>query len=97
MDKWTGKCVGSNFVAKPIENVQITDGGINLTTVLDKENRFGKGIVISIGENAPLDPEGNPYVKAGDTILYDRNKITPYIEETIEYVAGYYDSIFKVF
>jgi co-chaperonin GroES (HSP10) len=97
MSKWQGKCIGSNVVVEPIENIQISKGGIDLTNAIDKNQRYGKGIVISIGENAPKDENGQSYVKAGDTILYDRNKATPYSEDAVEYVALYYESIFKVF
>jgi co-chaperonin GroES (HSP10) len=96
MSKWTGYCIGSNVVVEPIENKQISEGGLDFTETIDKNQRYGKGIVVSIGEDAPLDKNGDPYVKEGDTILYDKNKSSKYTEGTIEYVALYYRDIFKV-
>lgn len=92
-----GQCLGSNVIVEPIENVQLSEGGIDLTHVIDKNQKWGKGIVVSIGERVPLDKEGNPYIKIGDTVLFDKNKASEYVEETIEYKAMYYDDIFKKF
>jgi co-chaperonin GroES (HSP10) len=92
-----GQCLGSNVIVEPIENVQLSKGGVDLTHLIDKNQKWGKGIVISIGEKVPLDKEGIPYIQIGDTVLFDRNKATDYVEETTEYKAMYYDDIFKKF
>lgn len=97
MSKWTGHCIGSNVVVEPIENKQISEGGLDFTDAVDKNQRYGKGIVISIGEHAPVNKKGIPYVKVGDTVLFDKNKATDYVENTVEYKALYYSDLFKVF
>jgi co-chaperonin GroES (HSP10) len=92
-----GKCLGSNVIVLPIENKQISEGGLEWTNVTDKNQKWGKGVVISAGENVPKDKEGIPYIKEGDTVVFDRNKSTDYVEETIAYQAMYYTDIFKKF
>jgi co-chaperonin GroES (HSP10) len=94
---FSGQCLGSNVIVRAIENEQITEGGIDLTNTVDKVQKWGKGIVVSIGENIPLDKEGNPYIEKGDIVIFDKNKATDYIEETVEYKAMYYADIFKKF
>jgi co-chaperonin GroES (HSP10) len=92
-----GKCLGSNVIVLPIENKQISDGGIDLTDAIDKDQKWGKGIVVSVGEGIPLDKNNIPYIKDGDVVVFDRHKATDYVEETVEYKAMYYHDIFKKF
>lgn len=92
-----GKCLGSNVIVLPTENKQLSEGGLDFTDTIDKNQKWGKGIIISIGEAVPLDKSGVPYIKEGDVVLFDKNKATDYIEDTIEYKAMYYHDIFKKF
>jgi co-chaperonin GroES (HSP10) len=94
---FSGKCIGSSVLVMTVENKQLSDGGIDLTILNDKNQKWGKGIVVSVGENIPKDSEGVPYIKEGDTIIFDKNKASDYMEETIEYKAMYYNDIFKKF
>lgn len=92
-----GKCLGSNVIVLPVENKQITDAGVDVTDAVEKNQKWGKGKVVSVGENVPLDKKGVPYIKEGDMILFDKNKTSDYVEETILYKAMYYNDIFKKF
>jgi co-chaperonin GroES (HSP10) len=94
---WKGKCLGSNVVLEPIENVQISEGGLNFTSVSDQTQKWGKGKVLSVGESVPLDSEGMPCIKEGDIVLYDKNKSSDFMEDTVSYKAMLYGDIFKVF
>ncbi|HEY6143753.1 MAG TPA: hypothetical protein VIV55_10115 [Flavobacterium sp.] len=94
---FSGKCLGSNVIVIPIENKQLSEGGVDLTFLIDKNQKWGKGIIVSIGENVPLNKKGIPYLKEGDVVLFDKNKATDYVEDTVEYKAMYYNDIFKKF
>jgi co-chaperonin GroES (HSP10) len=92
-----GKCLGSNVIVLPQENKQLSEAGLDFTTVQDKNQKWGKGAVISVGENVPMDKEGSPCLKEGDIVIFDRNKSTAYIEDNIEYQAMYYTDLVKKF
>jgi co-chaperonin GroES (HSP10) len=95
--EFNGKCLGSNVIVTPVVNRQISASGLDTTDLEDKNQKWGKGIVVSVGEGAPLDKNGLPHIKAGDTVMYDKNKTTDYVEDTILYKAMYYHDLLKVF
>ncbi len=94
---WNGICLGSNVAIEPIENKQITKGGLDFTKTIDKTQKWGKGIVLSVGESVPLNSEGLPCISVGDTVIYDLNKGTDYIEDAVSYKQLFYNDLFKVF
>lgn len=94
---WNGICLGSNVCIEPIENTQITDNGLDFTHVIDKTQKWAKGVVLSVGESVPLNSEGVPCVAVGDTVIYDIHKGTDYIEDAILYKQLFYNDLFKVF
>lgn len=92
-----GKCLGSNVIVMVIENKQLSDGGFDATFVSDKNQKWGKGIVVGVGEKLPLDKNGIPYIKTEDIVIFDTNKATPYLEDALEYSAMDYNALLKVF
>jgi co-chaperonin GroES (HSP10) len=94
---WNGVCLGSNVAVEPIENTQITESGLDFSNVIDKTQKWARGVVLSVGESVPLNTEGIPCVAIGDTVIYDRNKGTDYIEDAINYKQLFYNDLFKVF
>lgn len=92
---FSGNCFGSNIAVLPVENKQVTESGLDFTALADKNQKWGKGLVVAAGENVPLDKEGVPYIKEGDIIIFDKNKASDYVEDTVEYKVMYYQDVFK--
>lgn len=91
VDAFDGRALSYNVIIFEIPNVNITDGGLDMTLAVKKESKFNKGIVVSIGTACPKDD-----VKLGDIVMFDKNKVTLFPQNTIEYQAMYYADLVHV-
>lgn len=91
VDSFKGKALNYNVVLREIPNVNITEGGIDMTMAIKKEAKYDKGIVISLGTACP---KGD--VNLGDTVMYDKNKSSVVTLETIEYQVLFYADLIHV-
>jgi len=64
-----------HIVITPIKDKDHTvAGGLQLSTDLDKELRYFKGTVVSVGSKVVKEMEGEPVtIEVGDIIFYDRH------------------------
>jgi co-chaperonin GroES (HSP10) len=72
-------------VLKEIENVNETSSGLDISSSVDKNEKYRKGIVVSIGSECPKDD-----VNLGDTVIYDKFKANPLTRNGIEWVTLFY-------
>ena len=85
VESFSGRALNFVVVLKEIENVNETSSGLDISSSVDKNEKYRKGIVVSIGTECPKDD-----VKLGDTVIYDKYKANPLTREACEYVTLYY-------
>ena len=85
VDKFKGRALNLVVVLKEIENVNETSSGLNISSSVDKNEKYRKAIVVSIGSESPKEP-----VKLGDTVMFDKHKANPLTQNGIEYVTLFY-------
>ncbi len=85
VESFKGKALNFVVVLKEIENVNETSSGLNISSSVDKNEKYRKGIVVSIGSECPKDD-----VKLGDTVIYDKFKANPLTRGAIEYTTLMY-------
>jgi len=85
VESFNGKALNFVVVLKEIENVNETSSGLDISSSVDKNEKYRKGIVVSIGTECPKDD-----VKLGDTVIYDKFKANPLTRDAIEWVTLYY-------
>lgn len=73
-NNFKGQALNYNVFILPIEESQLTAAGIDLTSNEDKNAKYKKGIVVSVGNLCPKKEDGSNVVNVGDTIMYDRYK-----------------------
>ena len=73
-NNFKGQALNYNVFILPIEESQLTASGIDLTSNEDKNAKYKKGIVVSVGNLCPKKEDGSNVVNVGDTIMYDRYK-----------------------
>lgn len=83
-----GRALNFVVVIKEIENVNETSSGLNISSSVDKNEKYRKAIVVSIGSECPKEP-----VKLGDTVMYDKHKANPLTQNGIEYVTLFYSDL----
>jgi co-chaperonin GroES (HSP10) len=85
VESFNGRALNYVVVIKEIENVNETSSGLDISSSVDKNEKYRKGIVVSIGSESPKDD-----VKLGDTVIYDKFKANPLTRNAVEYVTLYY-------
>ena len=80
-----GRALNFVVVLKEIENVNETSSGLNISSSVDKNEKYRKAIVVSIGTECPKDG-----IQLGDTVMYDKHKANPLTQNAVEYVTLFY-------
>ena len=80
-----GQALNLNVVVKETEIENITDSGLDLSSSEDRNQKFKKGIVVSIGLQCPKKSDGTDSIKIGDEILYDSYRSTSVTLDTEVY------------
>lgn len=80
-----GRALNFVVVLKEIENVNETSSGLNISSSVDKNEKYRKAIVVSIGTECPKDG-----IQLGDTVMYDKHKANPLTQNGVEYITLYY-------
>ena len=77
-----GKALNYIVVIKEIENENVTDYGFDVSNLVDKNQKYAKGIIVSMGENCKREDNG---INEGAEVLYDKYKSSPLSVGGIEY------------
>lgn len=85
MSNFNGQAVNYNVVVEEMELKNISSSGIDLTSSEDKNQKFKRGIVQSVGLACPKNDEGEMVLKVGQEILYDGYKGSTVTLETKVY------------
>jgi len=88
VESFNGKALNFVVVLKEIENVNETSSGLDISSSVDKNEKYRKGIVVSIGTECPKDD-----VKLGDTVIYDKYKANPLTRDAVEYTTLFYSDL----
>lgn len=91
VDKFNGVALNFVVVLREIANVNETDTGLNIGSEVDKNEKYRKAIVVSIGSECPKDD-----VKVGDTIMYDKYKANDLTIDAIQYKTIYYADLVMI-
>lgn len=91
--KFKGQALNSIVIVKQIENKQLTESGLDLSSKEDKNQKFRKGIVQSIGNLVPKKDDGMALLNPGDTIMYDGYKTSPITVDAEVYDCVYFNDV----
>jgi co-chaperonin GroES (HSP10) len=76
MENFKAQALNYNIIVKREFLENRTGAGIILDSEIDKNEKYRKGIVVSVGNLCPKDADGNATIKPGDEILYDKYKMS---------------------
>ena len=91
VNEFKGRALNFNVVIRQIANKNVTEGNIDISMASDKNEKYKKGIVISIGTECP---QGD--IKVGETVIYDGYKSSLVTLNTIEYTVLFYADLIHV-
>ena len=100
VERFKGRALNYVVVLKEIANVNETEGGLNISSSVDKNEKYRKAIVVSMGALCPKESIilfgitipfiKKSKVKLGDTVMYDKHKANPLTQNGVEYVTLFY-------
>lgn len=94
MSDFKGQALNYNIIVKRefIENK--TGAGIEITSEVDKNEKYRKGIVVSVGTLCPKNTDGTATIEVGNEILYDKYKMSEVTIDGISYeIISYADLV----
>ena len=77
------KALNYIVIIKEIENKNETSFGFDTSNLADKNEKYRRAIIVSLGPSCPKDDE-NP-INVGDTVMYDHYKTSPLTLNGIEF------------
>lgn len=106
VEAFQGKALNYNVVIRQIANKNVTEGNIDLSMVSDKNEKYKKGIVVSMGIECPkrslvIWGITIPFIKVsdikvGDEVIFDGYKGSKVTLNTIEYEIVFYADLIHV-
>lgn len=95
-NKFKGQALNTNVFILPIEEKQLTPSGYDMTSNEDKNSKYKKGIVVSVGNLCPKKEDGSDVVKVGDTVMYDRYKESDLKQDFVVYKSVYFSDLIMI-
>lgn len=92
IDNFSGDALNFVVIVHEIANENVTSGGLDLSGAVDKNEKFRKGIVVSIGADCPKD-----FIKVGDEVLYDNYKTSELTLNAVAYKCLMFSDLTMVF
>jgi co-chaperonin GroES (HSP10) len=92
IENFTSRALNFNVILKEITNENINSSGLDISKLVDKNEKFKKGFVVSIGENCP----GDTVFKPGETVLFDSYKSSDLTIGGVLYKHVYYADLLLV-
>jgi len=89
---FSGNALNFVVIVHEIANENVTSGGLDLSNAVDKNEKFRKGIVVSIGADCPKD-----FIKVGDEVLYDNYKTSELTLNAVAYKTLFFSDLTMVF
>ena len=96
-NKFKGRALNLIVVVEEIFNENKTASGLDLSGIVDANEKQKKGKVVSIGEQCPKLSDGTFTLNIGDEVIFDKFKMTNFTQDGVTYLLIDYRDIFLVF
>jgi len=85
-NKFEGQALNLNVIVQEVDNENITASGLDLTGIVDANEKQKKGRVVSVGTECPQKSDGSQTIKIDDVVIFDKFKVTPFTQKGIAYI-----------
>ncbi len=94
MKTFNGQALNYNIIVKREFLENKTEAGFEVTSEVDKNEKYRKGIVVSVGNLCPKKDDGTATIEPGAEVLYDKYKMSEVTLEGKSYeIISYADVI----
>ena len=91
--KFEGQALNYVVIVEEVDNENITASGLDLTGIVDANEKQKKGKVVSVGTECPRMSDGSQTIKVGDVVIFDKFKMTPFTQKGKQYLLIMYSDI----
>lgn len=92
-NKFKGQALNLIVVVEEVFNENKTKSGIDITNVVDANEKQKKGIVVSVGTECPKKSDGSQTIEVGWEIIFDKYKSTPMTQDGNPFILVDYRDI----
>lgn len=96
-NKFKGKALNLVVIVQEVSIENKTASGIDLSGIVDANEKQKMGRVVSVGEGCPKLSDGTFTLKEGDEVIFDKYKMTPFTQNGTAYILIDYRDIVIVF
>jgi co-chaperonin GroES (HSP10) len=92
-NKFKGRALNLIVIVEEVFNENKTASGIDLSEVVDANEKQKRGRVVSIGEQCPKLSDGSFTLEYGNEVIFDKFKTTPFTQDGVQYLLVDYRDI----
>jgi len=96
-NKFKGKALNLVVIVQEVTIENKTASGIDLSGLVDANEKQKMGKVVSVGDGCPKLSDGTFTLKEGDEVIFDKFKMTPFTQDGTAYIIIDYRDIVIVY
>lgn len=96
-NKFKGQALNMIVVVEEIFHENKTASGLDLSELVDANEKQKRGRVVSVGQGTPRNDDGSYVLKEGSEVIFDKYKVTNFTQDGTPYILVYYPDIVLVF
>jgi len=92
-NKFEGQALNYWVTVEQVDNENITASGLDLTGIVDANEKQKKGRVVSVGTECPKLSDGKQTISVGDIVIFDKHKDNPFTQKGKQYLMVMYSDL----
>jgi|SRR6188768_539262 len=89
-NKFKGQALNTIVVVEEIFHENKTESGIDISGIVDANEKQKRGIVRSVGTECPRNKDGEYTIKEGYEVIFDKLKATQFTQDGVSYLLVFY-------
>jgi co-chaperonin GroES (HSP10) len=95
-NKFKGKALNLIVVVEEVFNENKTASGLDLSGIVDANEKQKKGRVVSVGTECPKLSDGKYTIQEGNIVIFDKFKMTNFTQDGIAYIMVDYRDLLLI-
>jgi len=92
-NKFEGQALNYVVIVEEVDNENITASGLDLTGIVDANEKQKKGRVVSVGTECPRLQDGKQTISIGDDVIFDKFKMNIFTQNGKQYIMVMYSDL----
>lgn len=92
-NKFEGQALNYVVIVEEVDNENITASGLDLTGIVDANEKQKKGRIVSVGTECPRMSNGKQTISVGDVVIFDKFKMSAFTQKGKQYLMVLYSDL----